>query len=159
MMYWTKFWDINSEGGIFKAEMDGTNAVEIVSGVVWPESIAIDFDSQRLFWTDEFVDKIQSSNLDGTDVQLVLQLSSAAGPSGIVVTDERIFWGNSITKSLQSSDKAGHDIVTLYDGGYSIRHLAIAPQNLVQTRPNHCEKQMCSGGVCVLNRNSFRCVV
>ena len=47
-MYWSTF----NPGSIFKAEMDGSHAVEIISGPIDLAGIAIDFDSLRLFWVD-----------------------------------------------------------------------------------------------------------
>ena len=156
-MYWTKYGS-GSTGGIFKSEMDGSNAAEIVSGLQYPAGIAIDFDSSRLFWADYNTGIIQSSNLDGTDVQLVVQLSGGTLPWGIAITGDRLFWGTYIPNSLQSSDKSGQDIMTLYNGTYTIRHLTFATANPAQTRPNHCEGQTCYSGICVLNKGSFRCV-
>ena len=140
------------------AEMDGSNVAEIVSGVEEPGDITIDFDSSRLFWVTRDTNKVQSSNLDGTDVQLVVQLSSGTEPWGIAITDDRLFWGNWGSESLQSSDKTGQDIETTYNGTHSIYSLTVAYPNPIQTRRNHCEGQLCSSGICVLNKNSFRCV-
>ena len=113
------------------AQMDGGNAVEIVSGLSHPIGIAIDFDSQRLFWVDYNANNVQLSNMDATDVQLLVQLSSLpkTGPWGIAITEDRLFWGNEGSKTLQRSDKAGQDIVTLYNGTQWIHQLVVAIPN------------------------------
>ena len=63
-MYWSEY-----GGSIIKAGMDGSNALEIVTALASdPIGIAIDFSSFRLFWVDYLRNKVQSSNMDGTDV-------------------------------------------------------------------------------------------
>ena len=158
-MYWSAY-AYEGKDGILKAEMDGTNAAQIVTGLDLPAGIVIDFISYRLFWADYGTNKIQSSNLDGTDIQLVAQLSSSpyTGPWGIAVTDEQLFWGNYNAKSIQRSGKMGQDVQTLYNGTNSFNNLVVASSIPVQTRPNHCEGQKWSGGICVLNKYSFRCI-
>ena len=154
----TMYFSKAGNGGIFKADMDGSNLVQIISGLSSPAQMVVDFDSQRLFWVYFSADKVQSSNLDGTDVQLVLQLRSDSYPWGIVVYNGRLFWGNAGPNSLQSSDKAGQDVQTHYTGSYDIRQLALVNSRTVQSRRNDCEGANCSGGICVLTRNSFRCI-
>ena len=138
--------------------MDGSDLVEIVPGLNHPVGIVVDYDSRRLFWTEFAKHTIHSSNFHGTDVRLVVQLKDKAGPHGIAIHKKRLFWGNHLSHSLQSSDKAGQHVRTLYNGKKAVYQLIVRIQNPVQTWVNHCEWQDCSGGICVLNRNSYRCV-
>ena len=142
-----------------KAEMDGTNVVEIVTGLTYPGGILIDtLNSQRrLFWVDLGTNKVQSSKLDGTDTQTVVELTGDPQPWGLAANNDRLFWGNFNSSSFQTSDKYGQNVETLYYGIHGINHLTAVTPNPVQTRLNHCEGQSCSG-VCVLNTNSFRCL-
>ena len=50
-MYWSQRVLSNQEwiGSLFKAEMDGMNSAEIITGLTWPYGITIDTDSARLF--------------------------------------------------------------------------------------------------------------
>ena len=138
--------------------MDGTNPSEIVTGLIYPAGIAIDYDSRRLFWTEALTDLVQSSNLDGTDVQLVKQLNDDTWPWGIAVKDGRLFLAQYSSGSVESSDMSGQDVEVLYNGSNHIQNLELATPNPVQTRKNPCENQTCSGKICVLNRDSFRCL-
>ena len=54
-MYWTK-----SGGGVFKADMDGSNAAVIVPGLSDPVGIAIDLGSLRLFWVEYNGNRVRS---------------------------------------------------------------------------------------------------
>ena len=58
-------------GTIKKMMMDGTHGIEIVRGLNLPRGIAIDYSSSRLIWADQNTYKVQSSNLDGSNLQTV----------------------------------------------------------------------------------------
>lgn len=37
----------------------------------WPNGLAVDFGTDRLYWCDALLDHVQHSNLDGTDVKTI----------------------------------------------------------------------------------------
>lgn len=48
--------------------MDGSmRQVLINTSLQWPNGIAIDFEYMRLYWGDAKVDRIERSNMDGSD--------------------------------------------------------------------------------------------
>lgn len=48
--------------------MDGSmREVLINDSLVWPNGIAIDFEYMRLYWADAKLDKIERSNMNGSD--------------------------------------------------------------------------------------------
>ena len=60
-MYWT---DWGTVPKIERANLDGGNRMIIVRGdLQWPNGLVIDEASQRLFWADAGLDKIETSNL------------------------------------------------------------------------------------------------
>ena len=64
-MYWSK-WGVNS--CILKAGMDGkNNTVLINDNLELPNSLAIDYANNRLYWIDTKLKIIESARLDGTD--------------------------------------------------------------------------------------------
>ena len=151
-MYWSKY-----RGGIFKAEMDSSDSAQIVAGLQGPVGIAIDFDSHRIFWMEYEAHRVLSSNLNGTDMHLVADLDDRTHPWGIAVEGGRLYWGAWDVESLQTSDKTGKDMRTLYSG-HGVLSLAVAHADPLHTRSNHCQGRVCSIGICVLTRNSFRCI-
>ena len=94
--------------------MDGSNPVVITGGLAYPGGILVDHASALLFWADHDTNRIQSSGLDGRNVQTLVQMANKTGPWGIGLHNGRLFWGNWQAKSLQSSDKSGQDVHTLY---------------------------------------------
>lgn len=63
-MYWT---DWGQHPKIERAGMDGTQRVTFISqNLEWPNGLAIDYNLQRLYWTDGNLGVIEYIKLDGT---------------------------------------------------------------------------------------------
>lgn len=63
-------WD--RPANISRAYTDGSNLLvfrNITLG--WPNGLAVDFGTDRLYWCDALLDHVQHSNLDGTDVKTI----------------------------------------------------------------------------------------
>ena len=73
-MYWT---DSGTEK-IQRANLDGSNIEDIVTGVEAPRGIALDVAGGKMYWTTS--SKIQRANLDGSNVEnLVTRLRDPGG--------------------------------------------------------------------------------
>ncbi len=68
-IYWTDWGDVAK---IERAFMDGSGR-EILhqAGLVWPNGITIDYESQTLYWVDAKFDRIESSDVDGRNRRLL----------------------------------------------------------------------------------------
>jgi len=102
MMYWTDWGAIPK---IEQAGMDGSARRTIVTGnLVWPNGLTIDQATNRLFWVDAKLDKIEVSDLSGGNRQLIM--SSAANynihPYGLAVYENMLYWTDWSTKSISS---------------------------------------------------------
>ncbi|XP_015367402.1 PREDICTED: low-density lipoprotein receptor-related protein 2-like [Diuraphis noxia] len=65
-----------SEMGISRAYTDGSNLIKLGShNQRWPRGLALDFATDRLYWCDVLSEKVQHSNLDGTDVRDIISTS------------------------------------------------------------------------------------
>lgn len=99
--------------------MDGTNRREIItSSIDAPSGLAIDKIEQRLYWCDMSLDRIESSNLDGTDRRVLfdhegydpeIPLESVTGeiqtPYGLALHQENVFWTDWTRRAVYSADK------------------------------------------------------
>ena len=121
--------------------------------------LTIDFQNSRLYWTCAGSNKVQSSDIQGRDIQIVIQRATHSGPNGIGLSGDRIFWSDFESNMLESGTKSGEDVNILYGGASPLYGLALAPSrgNLVGNRTNHCENRACSK-VCVLTPTSFSCL-
>ena len=82
-------WD--RPANISRAYLDGTHLMvfrNILLG--WPNGLAIDFDTDRIYWCDALLDHIQHARLDGTDVQTVSSLL-VRHPFSLVVFKDIIY--------------------------------------------------------------------
>lgn len=77
-MYWTD-WGANPK--IERAGMDASNRLVIISSnLTWPNGLAIDYESQRLYWADAGMKTIEYASLDGSHRKVrKLSLGSRSG--------------------------------------------------------------------------------
>lgn len=70
-MYWINVERRGKGGRIQRANLDGSNPEDIVTGLRGPHGIALDMISRKLYWTADG-DKVQRANLDGNNVEDVV---------------------------------------------------------------------------------------
>ena len=145
-------------GSIKRAGMDGSNPTTLVTGLGQPWDITVDLKTSKLFWTDYYNDKIESSNLDGGERRTVISLFSFAAPTGVAVSNDRLYWGESRGRKLQSSTMDGQDVIILHTEVDYIYGVAVVTDLILpRNRTNHCARNSCSK-VCVLTPTSSRCL-
>ena len=72
LLFWT---DWGSSPKIESSSLAGENRKTLVStNIRWPNDIAVDHISKRLFWIDAYYDKLESADLDGKKRNLLVQL-------------------------------------------------------------------------------------
>ncbi|KAL0271000.1 UNVERIFIED_CONTAM: hypothetical protein PYX00_008246 [Menopon gallinae] len=63
-------WD--RPANISRANTDGSGLIVFKNVTLgWPNGLALDFSTDRLYWCDALLDYVQHSNLDGTDVKTI----------------------------------------------------------------------------------------
>ena len=88
-MFWT---DWGQSPKIERSTLNGEYRISIAtSGLVWPNDVTIDFQDDRLYWTDAFLDKIEVADYDGSNRR---QLFYRAGihPFGVAVFSNSLYW-------------------------------------------------------------------
>ena len=99
-MYWTD-WGANPK--IEQAAMDGSARRTIVAGdLVWPNGLTIDQLTNRLFWVDAKLDKIEVSDLNGGNRQLIMSSADNIHPYGLAVYLDMLYWTDWNTTSISS---------------------------------------------------------
>lgn len=70
-MFWS---DWGKEGRIEQSDMDGKNRKTLISdNLDWPNGLAIDRPSGRLYWNDAKRRSIESSDLQGRDRRVIVK--------------------------------------------------------------------------------------
>ena len=81
--------------------MDGSARRAIVTGnLAWPNGVTIDQATNRLFWADAKLDKIEASNLDGENRQLIMSVAANIHPYGLAVYQNVLYWTDWSNKSI-----------------------------------------------------------
>ena len=80
---------------------------DLVTGLRGPFGIALDVDNGRIYWTDRSADKIQRSNLDGSNVE-DLVITGLSDPVGIAldVSNGKMYWGDDGVGAEKAEDPA-----------------------------------------------------
>jgi low density lipoprotein receptor-related protein 5/6 len=81
---------------IWKAKLDGTDPVLVIADISHIKDITIDFDNSKLYWIDN--DVIYNSNLDGSDVKMILNSSA----TGISIINSTLYWTQSNMQGVGS---------------------------------------------------------
>jgi sugar lactone lactonase YvrE len=111
-MYWTH----PGANKIQRANLDGTQVQDLVSGLLAPDWIALDAVGGRMYWTEEGTGKIQRANPDGTDVQdVVVGLHSPTGVA-LDLTGGHLYWATEGSGKIQRADLDGTDVQDLVTG-------------------------------------------
>ena len=117
-MYWTD----EATGKIQRANLDGSNIEDFVTGLITPESMALDVAGGRVYWTDkaqgnEDTGKIQRANLDGSNVEDLI--TGLTLPEGIAldVARGKMYWVGVDMDKIQRANLNGSHIEALVTTG------------------------------------------
>lgn len=102
LVFWTD-WGPNAK--IERAYMDGQERKVITNeGIFWPNGLALDYVTDRLFWADAKHHVIESSALDGSDRKKVMS-ANLPHPFALTIFEDNMFWTDWRTKSISTANK------------------------------------------------------
>ena len=87
--------------------MDGSSRRTIInSDLSQPNGITVDYLSEKIYWSDSDLDKIEFSNYDGTN-RMVLETeeSGLLYPFSLTVVDEILFWSDWNSQTIYATHK------------------------------------------------------
>ncbi|KAK3706540.1 hypothetical protein QZH41_013032 [Actinostola sp. cb2023] len=110
VMFWS---DWGSPAKIETANMDGTDRHLLVQGdgLVWPNGLAVDSQTDELYWADAKADTIECVFINGTNRRVVLK--RLHHPFGLDVFDGYIYWSDWTTKDIKKVSKQRLDDVSV----------------------------------------------
>ena len=105
-LFWT---DWGNRAKIERSSLSGSNRKTLVSSSIkWPNDLAVDHNSGRIFWIDAYLDVIESVTLDGTMRRKIFELSyvnphpySMTYSVGLNIT----YWTDWLTNSIYAASK------------------------------------------------------
>ena len=113
-MYWSDWGDVAT---IERASMDG-RARQILHNtrLVYPFGLTLDYQNQVLYWIDASLDKIESSNVDGTNRQLIATFVSNYHAFAISYFNNILYWSDWNTDIIHSIFANGTSLSSLISG-------------------------------------------
>jgi DNA-binding beta-propeller fold protein YncE len=101
------FADVNG-GAVSRINYDGSGWTPVVSGSFGIEDVAVDFVGGKVYWTDTFNDRIQRADLNGQNVQTIVN-TGLLQASGIALdmAHGRLYWADYHTDVIGSCDLDG----------------------------------------------------
>ena len=111
-MYWVE--SDSRSGKIRRANLDGSNVQDLVTGLVFPQQIALDMTTEKMYWTDYNTSKIQRANLDGSNVEDIVT-TDIINPWGLAldIAAGKMYWTDAGTLTVQRANLDGSNIETL----------------------------------------------
>ena len=97
--------------------MDGRNRSVIHNtGLMWPNGLSLDFQNEVLYWADAFLDKIESSNVDGSNRRIITSFTDDLHPFGLALFDGILYFTDWIGSSVRSVDPRNGNITNITQG-------------------------------------------
>ena len=117
-MYWTE----ENATRIRRADLDGANEEDVVTGLSRPYGIALHVSAGKVYWTDiGGTGKIQRADLNGDNME-DLVTENLDTPRGIALDlfGNKMYWTDSLSGKIQRADLDGRnveDLLTTQGGG------------------------------------------
>ena len=126
-MYWTD----PERSKIYRADVDGSNVEDLVAGLTFPSSIALDPGAGKMYWTT--TSKIQRADLDGSNVEdlatgLVDYYSGRDIDIALDTKERKMYWTGRQTVSICRANLDGSKVEDVF-GDYigDIGQIALDP--------------------------------
>lgn len=156
-VFWT---DWGPKPKIERVEMNGQNRRAIITqGVVWPNGLALDYDTNRIFWADAMYHVIESADLDGGNRRVVLS-KGLPHPFALTIFEDMVYWTDWHTRSVLGANKdTGKRVHVVLDRLHIPMQIHSCHPKRQRTYVDHCPRgnDSCSH-LCLPNARAFTCV-
>lgn len=141
-LYFTDWGRFGTSGKIFKTTMAGSLKRAIIDkDLSQPSGLAIDYDDRMLYWTDAVREKIERSDLEGKNREILV--SATIYPFAITVFREHIYWTDLQLRGVYRAEKhTGADKIEL------VKRLEDSPRDL---HVFSAARQQCTVNPCNIN--------
>ena len=103
-------------GNIQRANLDGSHAEDLITGVKGLGSIALDLSAGKMYWANLGADKIQRANLDGSQVQDLVTEVEGLGSIALDLSTGRVYWAEFRAGKIQRANLDGSQVQDIVAG-------------------------------------------
>ncbi|PAV62586.1 hypothetical protein WR25_26419 isoform C [Diploscapter pachys] len=159
LMFWTD-WGQNPK--IERANMDGSDRTVIVdTKIYWPNTIALDFTTDRVYFADSKLDYIDFVSYDGTGrTQVLCSPKLVQHPHALAIFEDFVYYSDRRLQRLQIYPKFPNGTTRTYPShtfSKALGVVAIHPALQPKVDNDPCASKPCSD-LCLLNAHgSFTC--
>ena len=106
-IYWTQ-----TNGVIRRANPDGSNVEDVVTGLGYASGIAIDSIAGKVYWVDHALNGIQRANLDGTGIENLVSAADTQSPAlfALDVSAGKMYWTGWTMNSVRRANLDGSNV-------------------------------------------------
>lgn len=128
-VYWTE----NGTNRIRRSDLDGGNIVNLpLTGLVFPADLELDVENNLLYFADRDLEHLRRANLDGTNHQLVRDLSAGTAAQApyfveLDLVNDKLYWSDFNNTIIRRSNLDGTGSETVITGQIRVRDMAIDP--------------------------------
>ncbi|KAM8806535.1 low-density lipoprotein receptor-related protein 2 [Eudromia elegans] len=145
-IFWTDWF---RPAKIMRAWSDGSHALPVVNTTLgWPNGLAIDWGTLRLYWVDAFFDKIEHSTFDGLDRRTLDRITQMTHPFGLTIFGGYVYftdWRLGGIVRVRKSD--GGEMIIIRRGISNIMHVKAYDAHS-QIGSNYCNRGTNPNGDC-----------
>ena len=106
------FW-ANVQGEIVRWHDDGSEDGSLTKvfapAVRRPRGLFVDHEDARILWTDPVAQTIMQANLDGSDIQVLVE-GQQGDVQDVLVAEGRLYWSESARGAIRSANRDGSDL-------------------------------------------------
>ena len=103
-LYFTDWGRFGNSGKIYRATMAGNNKVAVIDkDLTQPSGLAIDYEDKKLYWTDALREKIERSDLNGSNREVLV--AATIYPFAITVFGNYIYWTDLQLRGVYRAEK------------------------------------------------------
>ncbi|UYV70470.1 hypothetical protein LAZ67_7003147 [Cordylochernes scorpioides] len=141
-MYFTDWGRFGNAGRIYRSTLAGNNKTALVDeDLIQPSGLALDYDDQKLYWTDALREKIERANMDGSNREILV--TATIYPFALTVFGNYIYWTDLQLRGVYRAEKhTGAGMIEM------VKRLEESPRNI---HVYSMDRQKCNQSVCALN--------
>ncbi|XP_044762088.1 low-density lipoprotein receptor-related protein 2 [Coccinella septempunctata] len=141
-LFYTDWGKFGTSGKIMRTTMAGSlKTVIIDKNLAQPSGLAIDYDDQMLYWTDAVREKIERSDLNGKNREVLI--SATIYPFSITIYGKYMYWTDLQLRGVYRAEKhTGANMIEM------VKKLEDSPRDIQVFSPM---RQRCSVNPCQIN--------